>query len=38
MTTKEAAARFGALEKKLNAYDHAMGVIYYDSARGRRTV
>ena len=32
MTTKEAAVRFGALEKKLNAYDHAMGVIYYDSA------
>lgn len=32
MTAKEAAVKLTALEQKLNAYSHAMGVIYYDSA------
>lgn len=32
MTAKEAAAKLAVLEQKLNAYNHAMGVIHYDSA------
>ena len=32
MTVREAAEKLEKLEQKLNAYNHAMGVMYYDSA------